>query len=971
MRNGIGDVTRENNAEIVVDLLRSTALAARELLQAAQLDVVLPCVLRRIGEAARVDRLVVWTETQDRNGESVHAVTRHWSAPPSRASVALALRERPNRQLLPVLSKLHAGESVWLHHGQLESPGLECLASLDIRGFVALPITIGGRYHGMISFEDDQTECAPDAELAEALEAAAHLIAAALEREIQAKKPADATAKSNHALQASIDAVREAKSPDQIVPRILEIVAQTFGAQSCSAFENGPSGTVWLRYWYFNGRTLLPEELTQVDPIKFALIRQLAAGFEVPDGYLGAPGPQVIGPVVLNHATGTAVPTFDAFAVANYWDHELNIGVAAAGIRASTLCIYRDLAHPFQAEEIALGEALAKQLGLALETWRLAEAARQTAVARDREWQARRLNEFLVHTVEGLSAGSDLSAALERLLIELGRSIGAAHLFLFRHQPEARTLRLDRAVIEGQIRRGPSGDELALWIQPFPDDITPAWRLMCADRRLFTPDNTPVPPGEFAWPGAFEYAERFALSDMGHIVLFAGDVPVGSIGLGFRGGSKIRPEDHAFIEAAAQQAAIIIRMLDLSEAARQAAIARERETAAEARAAELAKTQKALRQTLDAVALDPGLEDVPGRVLSAITAQLESNSSALWLFDSNTGKFSLHLVFDEGRVLRVEQNDRSRAVNVWGRGSDLVFQDHIHSQTPRVYQLKDLRHSHPREFAFLEKLGVKTMLGIPLLLAGKIIGSIAIRFDTVREISPGELELTQAMAHQATLSVQLTRLAARAGEAALSEERARFAREIHDTLAQGFAGILTQLGAATLVPGTDRSAIAPHLTAITELARSSLVEARRSVGALRPVASPPCQLDRTLPDFLEGARLRTSATLSFRVDGVRGHIEPYAETELCRIAQESVNNAVKHAAARNISIRVEFQDQNAVRLSVKDDGIGFDMTADTSRDRFGLIGMQERAACIGASLTVISETARGTEVIVQYVKKEG
>lgn len=584
--------------------------------------------------------------------------------------------------------------------------------------------------------------------------------------------------------------------------------------------------------------------------------------------------------------------------------------------------------------------------------------------------QANRLNDFLLQTVKGLSAGKDLSEALDNLLLELSTSIRAAHLFLFRHDASSRKLRLDRAVIEGKIRRGASGEELPLWSNPFPDDITPAWRIMCEDRRLFTPENSPIPADVFAWPGAFDYVNRFQLSDVGHIVLFAGDDPVGSIGMGFRGGIKVQPSDRPFIEAAAHQAAIIIRMLDLSEEAKQAAIARERELGAEARAAELAKTKEALRQTLDAVALEPGLAEVPGRVLSAITAQLRSKSSALWLFDRDSGKFTLHLVFDHGNVLRVKPNERTRAGNAWGSGRDLMFKDHIHAQTPVVYQVKDLEANHHQAFAFLNHLGVRTLLGIPLFLGGEIIGSLAVRFDTVRELSIEELELAQAMSHQATLTIQLMRLATQAGEAALSQERTRFARDVHDTLAQGFAGILTQLGAATLVPGNDRTAIAPHLHAITELARSSLVEARRSVRALRPVAALPSQLDRLLEHAVEGARLRTNASVTYRVDGVRGIIEPTAETELYRIAQESLNNVLKHASAKNISLRVEFQQRDAVRLSIKDDGIGFDPAAIPSLDSFGLVGMQERAASIGASLTIISEARRGTEVIVQYSKRK-
>jgi signal transduction histidine kinase len=968
------------------------------------------------------------------------------------------------------------------------------------------------------------------------------------------------------ALQATIDALTELQTLDQIVPRVLQIVAGHYKAASCFFFTNEPTGEIRLRYSYINGKTLPPDEVVALDPVKFALVRSLAAGFHVPDSYLGKPARLALGPIVLNHALGTSVPEFDRFALDVGWDMELNIGVAACGVRASSLCIYRGRLHPFTPNEVALGESLAKQLGLAVQTVRLAEHALQAAVARDRE-SARRVNEFLIQTVGGLSNSENLQTALGSLLLTLAHSIHAAHLFLFRHDPVSRTLRLHLSSIDGHLRQGVSGDEIAIWSDSFPDDITPAWRIMCEQRKLFTPAMCPIPPEEFGWPGAFEYAQRFGLSDMGHIVLFAGETPIGSIGLGFRGGAKLQPDDVEFIEAAAQQAAVVIRMLDLSEAARSAALAHEREQAAEARATEarrisdflnatlgrltngddpastvetiiaalarevgaryvflfrhnsadrtlrldltcidgqirygasgaenpffaapfpdditpqwrfmvelrglltphtispeasdfywpgwrdcarrlqfsdaghivlfagdqpvgsvgfalcdghvlkpsdkpfieniakqaaiairmaevaetarlaavarereaaaqervvkLAKTNRALKQTLDVVAFEPHFQRVPGKVLEAITSQLESPSSALWLFDKRSGRFAVCLVYDEGKILDVTGKTLPAIKGAWGRARDLFLKDHVRERRPVVYQVRDLKTVHPRAFAFLEKLGVRSMLGVPLLLGAEVLGSLTIRFDTQRELTAEELELTQAMAHQATLAIQLTRLAEQVAEVAIGEERARFARDIHDTLAQGFTGILMQLGAASQIPGDQRSDIASHLQTIASLARANLAEARRSVLALRPLSNPECRLDSTLEHYIETIRLQTTADVSFQVKGTRGGIAPHVEKELCRIVQESLNNAVKHAAARKISVSVEFQEGDAARLSVKDDGVGFDPALRPASDRFGLVGMQERAASIGASLTVVSEQSRGAEIIVQYGK---
>jgi PAS domain S-box-containing protein len=215
---------------------------------------------------------------------------------------------------------------------------------------------------------------------------------------------------------------------------------------------------------------------------------------------------------------------------------------------------------------------------------------------------------------------------------------------------------------------------------------------------------------------------------------------------------------------------------------------------------------------------------------------------------------------------------------------------------------------------------------------------------------------------------RLAEQALRRSEASRAEERAQFAREIHDTLAQGFTGILMQLGAASQVPGDRRRDISAHLNAIESLARSSLAEARRSVAALRPVNATDYSLAENIEQLIRKARIQTCADVSLSIDGEAIPLQTRVGTELFRIAQEALNNVLMHSGASRILVSVSFQCDNAIRISIKDDGRGFDTTAKPPADHFGLVGMQERASSIGASLTVVSELGSGTQVIVQYRK---
>src|SRR5208282_6189701 len=147
--------------------------------------------------------------------------------------------------------------------------------------------------------------------------------------------------------------------------------------------------------------------------------------------------------------------------------------------------------------------------------------------------------------------------------------------------------------------------------------------------------------------------------------------------------------------------------------------------------------------------------------------------------------------------------------------------------------------------------GVVTALIVPMMIAGKIEGVIGVRFTFKREFRNEELELAQALANQAMMAVQLARLSGQSRQAAIVEERNRVARDIHDTLAQGFTAVIAQLEAAkgATLQG-DGAEITKRIERAGELARSSLGEARRSVRALRPRSLQHGTLCVALSDLL-------------------------------------------------------------------------------------------------------------------------
>ncbi len=203
----------------------------------------------------------------------------------------------------------------------------------------------------------------------------------------------------------------------------------------------------------------------------------------------------------------------------------------------------------------------------------------------------------------------------------------------------------------------------------------------------------------------------------------------------------------------------------------------------------------------------------------------------------------------------------------------------------------------------------------------------------------------------------------RAEEASILEERNRMAREIHDTLAQSFTGILVQLGAASQVLNDDLEATQAHLETIDELARIGLAEARRSVTALRPQLLEEGDLDSALHRLATQMRAAADTALIYEIRGTAYPLPAEVENNLLRIGQEALTNAIKYADANKIWVELVYE-ATQCRLHIKDDGRGFGVGGIPVTGCFGLLGMSERAERIGAQLTIQSQPGQGTEIIV-------
>ena len=200
---------------------------------------------------------------------------------------------------------------------------------------------------------------------------------------------------------------------------------------------------------------------------------------------------------------------------------------------------------------------------------------------------------------------------------------------------------------------------------------------------------------------------------------------------------------------------------------------------------------------------------------------------------------------------------------------------------------------------------------------------------------------------------------------AMLEERTRIAREIHDTLLQGFTGVALQLVAATSRVSHPPEAIAA-LGELIALAQKTLEDARQAVWEMRAPALAGGDFSATLRAAAEDSLRGAGIVLDYTVQGVPRPLEPEVEAVVFRVGQEALANVVKHSASHTVRLGLSYG-ARSMQLSVNDDGRGFAVDPDFHAygGHWGLLGMRERASQIRAKLSVRSALGHGSEIVIR------
>src|SRR5260221_1577471 len=351
----------------------------------------------------------------------------------------------------------------------------------------------------------------------------------------------------------------------------------------------------------------------------------------------------------------------------------------------------------------------------------------------------------------------------------------------------------------------------------------------------------------------------------------------------------------------------------------------------------------------------PSIEEALDRTLELVTDLLGLQTGWVWLVDPETGH--MYRAADRNLPPYLEEPARMSGESwCWCIGE---FREG--TLAPRNVDVIQCSRLQPAIRARQTELtrGLAHHASVPLTFQGKPLGIMNITAPAMRRLTKAELRLLDVIGLQVGIAVERARLAEEETMRARADERARLAREIHDTLAQGLAALALQIESGLQRSGREPAGVRERLERARAPARTSLDEARRSVTDLRGAATAGKPLATAIGALVRELTAESGIPVTFFEDGECA-LDAAREGEMFRIAQQALTNARQHAHAKAITVLLKATKQY-VTLSVFDDGIGFDKH-NIAPGHHGIAGMRERAEAMGGTLRITTHPRKGTRL---------
>jgi nitrate/nitrite-specific signal transduction histidine kinase len=327
---------------------------------------------------------------------------------------------------------------------------------------------------------------------------------------------------------------------------------------------------------------------------------------------------------------------------------------------------------------------------------------------------------------------------------------------------------------------------------------------------------------------------------------------------------------------------------------------------------------------------------------------IQEETGALWLRASSAfssaERFLLNLS-DKGLNSRVVQRNEAVLINDIRQEPDLLGDERL----PKA----------------------RAELVVPLRVGVRVIGTLDVQNAEINAFSTTDLLVIQSLGDQIAIAIENARHYRQAQQLATMAERQRLARELHDSLIQSLYSLtLLTEGGRRLAESGRLEDVSAYFADLWQIAHQSLKEMRLLIYEMRPVALDQADLITAIQQRLDAVEGRAGVQARLLVEG-EIFLPPHEEEALYRIAQEALNNSLKHAAATEITVHLEAQ-VDRVSLRIQDNGRGFDIVEAEGSGGLGLYSMRERAKAMEGELSVYSEPGKGTELRVTLeVEDEG
>jgi len=378
------------------------------------------------------------------------------------------------------------------------------------------------------------------------------------------------------------------------------------------------------------------------------------------------------------------------------------------------------------------------------------------------------------------------------------------------------------------------------------------------------------------------------------------------------------------------------------------------------------RVAEGLRDILNVLNSDRPRGEILGYVVAEASRLLGANGGVIYCLDEEQGCVTIdasHGLPDAFVALEPFPLHPGSIVDDLFSGRPVAipdFSSYLSTEAPAWDSAEDVR---VRTWLDLVTRYYRAYLGVPLVIKDQTYGTLGLYYQDLQTFSDEEIQLGVALGDQAALAIENARLRSQASQVAVVAERERLARELHDSVTQSLYS-LTLLAEASqrMVDAGDLEPVREYTGRLGEIAQQALREMRLLVYQLRPLVLRREGLVGALQQRLDAVEKRAGVDARLLVEGP---IELPVEIEdgLYRIAQEALNNALKHAVPTSVTVRIR-ADGEGVTLEVSDDGRGFHPERVSDEGGMGLANMRGRAERLGGDLALLSAPGEGTTVRV-------